>query len=289
VAIARRRLHAFVHSRARRREFENIHTYCLFIGHARGGGSLMGALLDAHPNALVADEVDILAHLRRGYDMRAVFARMRIVAARQAGWRHRRNRRGRRLPYGVEGQWQGRYRELHVIGSSQAGPTSRNLSEDLARVAWLREQLGDIRLRALQVVRNPFDAIGSMMLRSGRPLGSGIERYFSNCAAVSQVRQAVGEDSVLLVRYEQLLAEPDATLHGVLSFLDLAPEPDYVASATAVVGTGSRDRYRVAWTPEAVELVMTKAAHYPFLAGYRFDEETRLPSPSTDGIISAGG
>jgi hypothetical protein len=41
-------------------EFPDLSTLCLFIGHPRSGHTLGGALLDAHPNAVIAQKLDVL-------------------------------------------------------------------------------------------------------------------------------------------------------------------------------------------------------------------------------------
>ena len=40
--------------------FRTVETLCLFVGHVKSGGTLLGALLDAHPNAVVADEIEAI-------------------------------------------------------------------------------------------------------------------------------------------------------------------------------------------------------------------------------------
>ena len=47
--------------------FVDVQTYCLFIGHGRSGHSILGALLDAHPNIILPDEVDVLKYLQAGF------------------------------------------------------------------------------------------------------------------------------------------------------------------------------------------------------------------------------
>ena len=38
-------------------------TFCLFLGHARSGHSIVGVLLDAHPRIVLADEFDALEYV----------------------------------------------------------------------------------------------------------------------------------------------------------------------------------------------------------------------------------
>jgi len=45
-------------------EFSSVHTFVCFAGTGRSGTSLIGALLDAHPNMIVAERQGVLKYLR---------------------------------------------------------------------------------------------------------------------------------------------------------------------------------------------------------------------------------
>jgi len=40
--------------------FDKVRTYVMFVGYPRSGHSLIGSLLDAHPNVVIAHEMDAL-------------------------------------------------------------------------------------------------------------------------------------------------------------------------------------------------------------------------------------
>src|SRR5512134_3319196 len=48
--------------------FGEVRDYVMFLGHARSGGTLAGALLDAHPNAIIGDEVDVFQYVNAGFE-----------------------------------------------------------------------------------------------------------------------------------------------------------------------------------------------------------------------------
>ena len=56
-----------------RRLFARVESLCLFIGYPRSGHSLIGALLDAHPNAIIADELDALKYVHAGFRRNQLF------------------------------------------------------------------------------------------------------------------------------------------------------------------------------------------------------------------------
>lgn len=44
--------------------FDRVHTYVMFIGIGRSGTTLIGALLDAHPRIIIANQQTTLKYLR---------------------------------------------------------------------------------------------------------------------------------------------------------------------------------------------------------------------------------
>ena len=57
---------------------------CVFIGHVKSGGSLLGAMLDAHPDALVSDEVGVLKYLEAGFSREQIFHLIEKGSRREA-------------------------------------------------------------------------------------------------------------------------------------------------------------------------------------------------------------
>ena len=60
VAIARREVSTDA------ADFEKLQAYCMFIGYPRSGHSLVGSLLDAHPNIIIAHELNALQFVVAG-------------------------------------------------------------------------------------------------------------------------------------------------------------------------------------------------------------------------------
>jgi hypothetical protein len=53
--------------------FDKVYIYCMFIGYSRSGHSLVGSLLYAHPNAIIAHELDALKFAKVGFDKHQVY------------------------------------------------------------------------------------------------------------------------------------------------------------------------------------------------------------------------
>src|SRR6185503_2841686 len=68
----RRFLQSWVGSLKWKRSFRDLDTFCTFIGYPRSGHTLIGSLLYAHPNAIIADELDALRFLQAGFSRNQV-------------------------------------------------------------------------------------------------------------------------------------------------------------------------------------------------------------------------
>src|SRR5687768_14904123 len=104
-----------------RPDFGELRTFCCFIGHGRSGGTLVGALLNAHPNVVMSNELNALRRLRLGMSALDLFRLIYLVSKRQA---QRGSMGGGGYSYEVPNQWQGKHKELTVIGDRKAGATA---------------------------------------------------------------------------------------------------------------------------------------------------------------------
>ena len=64
--------------------FEDVNTFCVFIGHGRSGHSIFGALLDAHPNIIISDEANTAKFLQAGFNRTKLFHTLLMKSRRQA-------------------------------------------------------------------------------------------------------------------------------------------------------------------------------------------------------------
>jgi hypothetical protein len=251
----------------------DVRTYCLFIGHGRSGHSIIGSLLDAHPQAIVSDELDALRYIRRGFLRDQVLA---LSVGRSAAWRrgHRRKRgrSGQTYSYLVRDWWNGRFQQLHLVGDTRAGGTVHQLAAEPGLLDQVDRRMSGLSVRYVHVVRNPYDNISTMTIRRGRTLDDAIAAYFADCESLVAIRAGIGAHRLHDLRHEDLIADPRARLAELCRFLDL-PVPDGYLDACAGIlfSSPSRSRDSVAWSPERVDRVAGQIARFDFLAGYSFD------------------
>lgn len=264
-----------------RRLLADVQTYCLFIGHARSGHSVIGALLDAHPQIVISDELDALRYLRAGFSRgQLLFGSVEIARRQARTLRRKAGRGGSTYSYHVPGGWQGRAEKLRVVGDSQAGWTTRRLAADPDLLRRLRQRMAPVEVRFLHVVRNPFDNIATMMLRGGRSFESAFAQYEANCAAIVPLSGRIGSQRMRRVRHEALVADPRGSLADLCGFLGVEADVGYLDAASAqVYRSPARSRTEVEWRPDDVRRVQELIERFDFLSGYGFDDED---APATD-------
>ena len=95
--------------------YNGVETFALFIGHGRSGHSLVGAILDAHPEIVIAHEFDVLNGITGAfYKKIRLFFDLHSLSRQQALFENRASCPARadnhRYCYNVPGQWQGTYK-----------------------------------------------------------------------------------------------------------------------------------------------------------------------------------
>jgi hypothetical protein len=272
LSMARQYLTSYYQSRRDSYVFYDVKTYCTFIGHMKSGGSMIGSLLDAHPHAILADEVYALRYVQAGFQRDQIF-HILLQASQKELLKGRVTAR-RLTPYSwlVPGQWQGRFSSLRVLGDSATGSSTQQLAEIPGLLEKLHKTMGPVNLKFIHVIRNPFDPISVMMVRGKRTFENASEHYFENCELLLGLRKRLGAPDLLPVKYEDFVSQPEKNLAKICSFLGLEAMPEYLQACASILHeTPERSRHMVRWEPEWIERVNSGMARYDFLAGYSFE------------------
>ena len=273
LVLARQLVEAAAIGVVERRHFDEVETYCMFLGTGRSGHSLVGSLLDAHPEAVIAHELDALRYLGAGFPRRLVYAQIL-----QNDREFTRSGRKARLDYAyrVPNQWQGRYRRLRVIGDKKGGRSTRRLRHDPGLLERARDAVGT-RFRVVQVSRNPFDTIATMYRRTGDPsrgitLESKIDHYRSLCRTISEASTRLDPAERFELRHEDVVTSPQRCLSALCSFVGLSADQAYLDDCASILFPSPRQtRHEAPWTPALIARVDEIVAAHGFLAGYSFD------------------
>lgn len=257
-------------SRAVEPLFDDVEAYCMFIGYPRSGHSLVGGLLDAHPEAVVAHELGALKFIRARFDRRRLLYLLRENARVAAG----RDRPSGDYRYDVPGQWQGGHGRIRVIGDKKAEGATLRLRAKPVLLDRLQSTVG-VPIRIVHVVRNPFDNISTMAIRAangGTPdLAAATSRYFALCRTVERIKARLDREALFEQRHEALLEAPADELGALCRWLGLTPGPDYLGACAGIVWSNPRkSREKVEWTPDLRSEVERRMAEHSHLDGYAF-------------------
>ncbi len=261
---------AYLRSRARaereRATLAQLERFCLFVGYPRSGHSLVGSLLDAHPDVAISHELHVLRYLRYGFGRDQLLALILENAEQNAAAGRVQTGYG----YAVPGMWQGRVRRLRVAGDKRGGTTVRKLVAQPERLETLRERMG-VPLLLIHVVRNPFDSIARMALasphRAPRELS---DHYFRMADGVARLRES---ESVRDVYHEAMIESPREELVALCDFLGAPAPDDYLDACAKIVWTRPQQtRREFAWPAGLREHIASRLGDYPFFARYSFEE-----------------
>ena len=282
-----------------------VKLFVLFIGYPRSGHSIVGSLLDAHPNVVVAHELNVLRWLSRldlqNSEVKAdLFNKLYANSFNNVfsdGTRSN-NKKGYNLT--IENSWQGRYRErIDVIGDKRGGGTSRMYRDNAKdfKLAYNRlHQFASIPIRFIHCVRNPFDVISTMVLYSiqkksnqkdlvpisrksrhvykdVKQLSSAADNFFSLADSVANISRSITSgDRLLEIHNHELVSHPEDTVFKLCQFLNIdCPRDHLKLCAAKVFPKISKSRFTVDWPEEMKKIVQSRLELYPFFKGYSFE------------------
>jgi hypothetical protein len=247
-----------------------VERYCMFVGYPRSGHSLVGALLNAHPELLIANELDALSRVREGIDREALFAEI-LAADRDFAARGRRHMG---FEYAVPGAWQGRFSTLRVIGDKKGGRSSWWLHDEPELLPKLRALVG-LPLRFVHVVRSPWDNIATIARRHALSLDEAIAWYFDTCAAVAGIFERIPEEERHTLHHEELVADPKGQLAALARFLEVSVDEGWLEACAAVVRPAvNRSRAERRWSEAQRREVERRAAGFVWLRPEALGETT---------------
>ena len=248
--------------------FDGLEVYCTFIGYPRSGHSIMGSLLDAHPNVIIAHELDALRFLEAGFSNRQLY--FLLLENSRLFTQHGRKWGG--YSYAVPGQRQGEFTQLRVIGDNKGGRTTTRIGRDWRLLAKLRDTVR-LKHRFVHVIRNPFDNIATLAMRQTRgDVARAIEQYFFMCRTNQRLRQELGSQ-VKDLHHEEFLSDPVAWLGRLCEFVGVVADQPYSAACSDIVyRIPHKSRHEVAWPRGTREVVDREKEKYEFLRGYSYDD-----------------
>lgn len=277
------------------RAIRDVQKFVFFIGYPRSGHSIVGSLMDAHPNMLIAHEYNLFRqwdknphkHLKREYLYNSLYRNsvQSSVSLRSTA----KSLKGYTL--GIDYRWQANFTRLAVIGDKSGAVTAQMFQSYHQRFMEILRQMKqtvEVPIRVIHVVRNPYDIISTRLLYADGERKSKLpateERrhcndyglsYHANrtFSLVRSVGRFIDEANltVLEVHHADLVRRPRKTVSMICRFLNLPCPDDYLeACEKKVYSEPPRTRLLVNWPDKMVEEVYQLAKPYRFLWRYSF-------------------
>lgn len=257
---------------ARNREaLQDVECFAMFVGYPRTGHTLICGALDAHPEIVLANELDALAYVKRGVSRRSLYG---MILARDRWWvEHDCTWEG--YDYRVPGQQQGSWSRLRVIGDKTAGHSSMRLGREPSLLERLRRTV-EVPIRMLHVTRHPLDTVARMAKAAGVEPSEVIPEYLQFARTAASLRTRVDVDEWMDLRHEDFLADPTAGLTALCGFLGVDAGPAYLEACRGLVRPQPNESRRVVqWDPSVLEQLATGLADVPVLGEYDILDASR--------------
>ena len=279
---------------------EGVEKFVFFAGYPRSGHSMIGSVMDAHPNMVIAHEYLLLQKCSNMLKMeKNIFSNKAELFnslyedsffASKCGWRSDKNRK-KGYNFNLNSKWQGAFSQLKVIGDKSGGSASQLISKRDGKLC-LQQMIHsfEIPIIAVHVVRNPYDMIATAIAYSERTRNSQstkhvkqevsiqmqmkISRYvFKLADSVVEVKKYV---PVVEVHIEDFIDNPSKIIVELCHSLGVDCPQEYVEECTAKAYRNvSRSRDVISWSPSVLSFIDQKMTEYPFFEGYTFKDDYR--------------
>ena len=250
--------------------FSTIDKYCLFIGYQRSGSSLVGSLLDAHPNVVIAHELNAMKFFEAKYNKNQIY--YLLLQNSQEFARQGRSWSG--YSYEVPNQWQGKFSNLQIIGDKKAALSTIKLGQNPQLLPQIRNTL-QLPIKFVHVYRNPYDNITTMFKKKDRKrtkllnFEETIDYYFELCETINELKKNIEPQDIFELKHECLIDRPQNALKELCNFLDITATEDYLNDCASIVFKSPRKtRETIEWSEAQIELVKSRMAKFDFLQGY---------------------
>ena len=281
----------------------SVRKFVFFVGYARSGHSIIGSLLDAHPNVIIAHEYALFEKWindpQKHSNRRWLYTRLynNSKCSYQQGHRKsKENRKGYSLH--IASYWQGRYNQtIEVIGDKAGGMTTKTYAKAVRRsngqfVRAYNNLLTTVNVPVITIhaVRNPFDNIATMLLYNtgnrARKLNTSLEdpyddatllekqirAYFSQVESVTRMVEEL-QLNVTEIHSADLIGNPKGTMSRLCATLEIECTEKYLGVCSEkIFDSPSVTRHLVKWPPVLKRTVEQKIQNYEFLHRYTFDD-----------------
>ena len=258
--------HSRVDGFRNRSNFKDLQSYCLFLGNPRSGSTLLGALLDAHPEIIISTELDVFPFIKAGYQKEQLFS----LILRRSEWFANTGSKWEGYSYKVRNQSPGKFTQLRIIGDKKAAKSALHLQESPNLLANLHATV-ELPIYIIHVVRNPFDNITTMAQKRNGSLKNAANFYFSICDTVKEIQETQYGNRIITVHLENVISNPQHELSKICQNLNISCQPAYLEDCqNSIFRSPRKTREKIDWPEDMIKMIEAKSKDYPFIENYTF-------------------
>ena len=248
----------------------HLHHFCLFIGYPYSGHSLVGSIIDAHPNAAISHELHVGKLLKRGYPKERIFSMILLNSIKFA----REGRTWNNYSYLIPGEWNGRFTKLKLVGDKKGGRSSKFFTKKPEIFDTIEVSMG-LPIKYIHVIRNPYDMISTLYRKTLDPktdnLRIAIDKFIDRMERTAELKKLIQPEAWHDVYHEKLLSLPDETIYSLFRFLDLEVPDGFVENCRKVIyQTPHKSRLDVVWSESDIAYVSQNLAQFEHFSTYTF-------------------
>jgi hypothetical protein len=241
--------------------------FALVVGNARSGTTIVGSIIDAHPQMICANETTGSSHRWEGMTGAEIVAEIVENSERQyAAGRESSNYR-----YRIETDPK-LFRDILVIADKIWNPTLLLLHGDHGLLGRIEQSVG-APVSIVHCVRNPLDAIATMHRRSGASLHNRARWYFMHCEAAQALMER-RDRPMYTIYHEDILLDPDQEIHNLYEFFGLTtPSVTFRRIKSILFAEQKKTYLSVRWPRAVIGHISTYAGRFEFLRRYTIPPE----------------
>ena len=283
---------------------DRIKSFLFFVGHARSGHSIVGAVLDSHPHVVIAHEEDLfhkLVDVYKDYSKSQIFNTLwnnSYMSAIDGLRTHTDQARKKGYTLAIDGLYQGKYQSyIDVIGDKRGGFTAdmmaKNFSQWESVFLKLKSTVG-LPMKVIRVIRNPYDNIATIILIKCREfigkvikeikesdkiiscnhpdlVDDVINSYFESFQGVERVKAKYNLD-IIEVHGQNLTANPRKVISELCSFLQITCDDNFLnICSSKIFPTESKTRYKLKWREEQILKIKRNIERFDSLRRYKYN------------------
>ena len=250
---------------------KDLQYFCMFIGYPYSGHSLVGSIIDAHPNAVISHELHVGRWVKKGYPKERIFSMIILNSLSFA----QHGRTWNNYSYAIPGEWNGRYDTIRVIGDKKGGGSTKFFTKKTEVFDVVESSFG-IPVKFIHVMRNPYDIISTLYKKrkvaNSDNLGQMIDKCLQHIEKVETIRQKIQPAQWLDIYHEQCISYPEDTIVALFSFFDLEVPAGFVDNCKKILYKNPhKSRLDVQWKDEEIAFVAEKLIQFERFSVYSFD------------------